>query len=168
MPPEQGSLLYEETEITQRFEHEQFLEQVLRQGQSSKSRGKRLAIIGEPGAGKTTLLQQIAQWVTQQGEGAIVIWVSLADLRGQELEAYLLEQWLQAVVRKLGQAEASSQVKDAFVAQFQHGQVWLLLDGVDETHIPHFKLPKMSYTTKYNTKGSAECGIERLFSVNCP
>lgn len=133
--PEQGSLLYEETEITQRFEHEQFLERVLQQGQSPKSRGKRLAIIGEPGAGKTTLLQQIARWVSEQGEGAIAIWVSLADLRGQELEAYLLERWLQAVARKLGQAEASSQVKDAFVAQFGQGRVWLLLDGVDEMQV---------------------------------
>ena len=133
--PEQGSLLYEETEITQRFEHEQFLEQVLQQGQSPKSGGKRLAIIGEPGAGKTTLLQQIARWVTQQGEGAIAIWVSLADLQGQELELYLLEGWLQAVVRKLGQAEVSPQVKDAFVAQFQQGRVWLLLDGVDEMQV---------------------------------
>jgi HEAT repeat protein/energy-coupling factor transporter ATP-binding protein EcfA2 len=133
--PEQGSLLYEETEITQRFEHEQFLEQVLQQGQSPKSRGKRLAIIGEPGAGKTTLLQQVAQWVSEQVEGAIAIWVSLADLRGQELEASLLEGWLQAVVRKLGQAEASSQVKDAFVAQFGQGRVWLLLDGVDEMQV---------------------------------
>lgn len=135
VPPDQGSLLYEEDEITQRFEHEQFLEQVLQQGQSPKSRGKRLAIIGEPGSGKTTLLQQMAQWVTQQLEGAIAIWVSLADLRGQELEAYLLERWLQAVARKLGQAEASGQVKDAFVAQFQPGLVWLLLDGVDEMQV---------------------------------
>ena len=117
--PEQGSLLYEETEITQRFEHEQFLEQVLQQGQSPKSRGKRIAIIGEPGAGQTTLLQQIAQWVSEQVEGAITIWVSLADLRGQEIEPYLLEQWVQAVAQKLGEAEASPQVKNAFVAQFQ-------------------------------------------------
>jgi energy-coupling factor transporter ATP-binding protein EcfA2 len=136
VPPEQGSLLYEETEITQRFEHEQFLEQVLQQGQSPKSRGKRIAIIGEPGAGKTTLLQQIAQWVSEQVEEAIAIWVSLADLRGQELEPYLLERWLQAVARKLGQVEASRQVKDAFVAQFQQGRVWLLLDGVDEMQVP--------------------------------
>jgi len=133
--PEQGSLLYEETEITQRFEQEQFLEQVLRQGQSPKSGGKRIAIIGEPGAGKTTLLQQIAQWVSKHTEEAIAIWVSLADLRRQELEAYLLEGWLQAFVRKQGQAEASPQVKDAFVAQFLQGRVWLLLDGVDEMQV---------------------------------
>lgn len=133
--PEKGSELYQETEITQRFENEEFLEQVLKLGQSPKSQGKRIAIIGEPGAGKTTLLQQIAQWVTKQVENAIVIWISLADLRGQELELYLLERWLQAVTRRLGQAEITPQIKDAFAAQFQHGRVWLLLDGVDEMQV---------------------------------
>lgn len=133
--PEQGSLLYEETEITQKFELEAFLEQVLRRGQSPRSGGRRIAIIGEPGAGKTTLLQQIARWVSENIEGAISIWVSLADLQGQELEDYLLERWLLAVVQQIGQAEASTQVKDAFVAQVQQGQVWLLLDGVDEMQV---------------------------------
>lgn len=130
--PEQGSELYRETEITQTFEHQQFLEQVLRQRQSPKSQGRRIAIIGEPGAGKTTLLQQIAQWVSGEMAQSVVIWVSLANLQGGELESYLLEVWLQAVARKVGQAEASTQVKDDFVAQFNQGLVWLLLDGVDE------------------------------------
>ncbi|MBD2607398.1 NACHT domain-containing protein [Scytonema hofmannii FACHB-248] len=130
--PEQGSELYRETEITQTFEHQQFLEQVLRHRQSPKSQGRRIAIIGEPGAGKTTLLQQIAQWVSLEMAQSVVIWVSLADLRTRELESYLLEVWLQAVARKVGQAEASTQVQDNFVAQFNQGLVWLLLDGVDE------------------------------------
>jgi predicted NACHT family NTPase len=130
--PEQGSELYRETEITQTFEHQQFLEQVIKQRQSPKSQGKRIAIIGEPGAGKTTLLQQIAGWVSGEMPNAVVIWVSLADLQGRELEAYLFEVWLQAVARKVGQAEASTQIKDDFVAQFNRGLVWLLLDGVDE------------------------------------
>ena len=73
--PEKGSELYQETEITQRFENKEFLENVLKLGQSPKSQGKRIAIIGEPGAGKTTLLQQIAQWITKQIEDAIVIWI---------------------------------------------------------------------------------------------
>ena len=133
--PEQGSLLYEETEITQKFEHEAFLEQVLRQGQSPRSGGRRIAVIGEPGAGKTTLLQQIARWVSENIDGAIVIWVSLADLQGQELQDYLLERWLPAVVQQIGQAEALTQVKDAFVAQVQQGRVWLLLDGVDKMQV---------------------------------
>ncbi|MDF5730648.1 MAG: HEAT repeat domain-containing protein, partial [Rhizonema sp. PD38] len=130
--PEQGSELYREKEITQTFEHQQFLEQVLRQRQSPKSQGRRIAIIGEPGAGKTTLLQQMAQWVSGEMVQSVVIWVSLADLRSRELESYLLEIWLQAVARKVGQAEASTQVKDNFMAQFNQGLVWLLLDGVDE------------------------------------
>ena len=130
--PEQGSELYRETEITQTFEHQEFLEGVLQQRQSPKSQGKRIAIIGEPGAGKTTLLQQIARWVSEEILDTVVIWVSLADLRGRELEAYLFEVWLQAVARKVGQAEASTQIKDDFVAQFNQGLVWLLLDGVDE------------------------------------
>jgi predicted NACHT family NTPase len=130
--PEQGSELYRETEITQAFEYQQFLQQVLKQKQSPKSQGKRIAIIGEPGAGKTTLLQQIAGWVSEEIPDAVVIWVSLADLQGRELETYLFDVWLQGVARKVGQAEASTQIKDDFVAQFNRGLVWLLLDGVDE------------------------------------
>lgn len=129
---EQGSLLYEETEITQKFEQGAFLEQVLRQGQSPRSGGRRIAVIGEPGAGKTTLLQQMARWVAENIEGAIAIWVSLADLQGRSLENYLMEQWLPSVVQQVGKADASTEIKDACVAQFQQGRVWLLLDGVDE------------------------------------
>ena len=93
VPPEQGSELYqegkhkepspknseqvEEVEVTQQFEHEEFLEQVLKQRQSPKSQGKKIAIIGEPGAGKTTILQQIARWVSTQFPESIVIWISL-------------------------------------------------------------------------------------------
>ena len=130
--PEEGSELYRETEIIQTFEHQQFLERVLQQRQSPKSQGRRIAIIGEPGAAKTTLLQQIARWVSEEIPDAVVIWVSLADLQRRELEAYLFEVWLQAVARKVGQAEASNQIKNDFVAQFNQGLVWLLLDGVDE------------------------------------
>ena len=133
--PERGSRLYEETEITQTFEHNAFLDQVLRQGQSPRSEGRRIAIIGEPGAGKTTLLQKVARWVSGNIDGAIVVWISLADLQGQSLESFLTEQWLQAAVQQVGQAEASDQVKDNFVTQVQQGQLWLLLDGVDEMRI---------------------------------
>ena len=130
--PEYGSSVYEETEIAQKFEHEEFREQVLRCGQSPHSKGRRIAIIGEPGAGKTTLLQQLARWVSENIDGSIVMWVSLADLRGRLLDDYLLGCRLQALVQQQGQAEASSQVKNEFVAQFQQDRVWLLLDGVDE------------------------------------
>ncbi len=128
----QGSELYKETEITKTFEHDAFLEEVLKQKNTPKSKGKRIAIIGEPGAGKTTLLQQIADWVSREIDQSIVIWVSLADLRGKELKSYLLESWLTQVAEKIGKAEATKQLKDDFVALFNQNNVWLLLDGLDE------------------------------------
>ncbi|MEJ6483501.1 HEAT repeat domain-containing protein, partial [Nostoc punctiforme UO1] len=130
--PERGSELYKETEITKTFEHDVFLDEVLKQKNTPKSQGKRIAIIGEPGAGKTTLLQQIADWVSREIHQSIVIWVSLADLRGQELKSYLFETWLTQVAEKTGKAEATKQLKDDFVALFNQKNVWLLLDGLDE------------------------------------
>ncbi|WP_228058254.1 HEAT repeat domain-containing protein [Nostoc sp. LEGE 12447] len=130
--PEHGSELYKETEITKTFEHNVFLDEVLKQKNTPKSQGKRIAIIGEPGAGKTTLLQQIADWVSREIHQSIVIWVSLADLREKELKAYLLENWLTQVAEKIGKAEATKQLKDDFVALFNQNNVWLLLDGLDE------------------------------------
>jgi energy-coupling factor transporter ATP-binding protein EcfA2 len=130
--PEQGSELYKETEITKTFEHDAFLEEVLKQKNTPKSKGKRIAIIGEPGAGKTTLLQQIADWVSREIYQSIVIWVSLADLPEKELKSYLLESWLTQVAEKKGKAEVTKQLKDDFVALFNQNNVWLLLDGLDE------------------------------------
>ncbi|MEG4233432.1 HEAT repeat domain-containing protein [Microcoleus sp. Pol11C3] len=129
---EEGSDLYREKEVTQTFEHSEFLEQVLRQGSSPKSNGKRLGIIGEPGAGKTTLLRQIANWVAAEISEAIVIWVSLADLQRKELEAYLFDNWLLAAIKRIGKAEATAEIKDDFLAQFNAERVWLVLDGADE------------------------------------
>ncbi|MEH2336189.1 HEAT repeat domain-containing protein [Nostoc sp.] len=130
--PEQGSELYKETEITKTFEHDVFLEEVLKQKNTPKSKGKRIAIIGEPGAGKTTLLQQIADWVSREIHQSIVIWVSLADLRGEELKSYLFKTWLTQAAEKTGKAEATEQLKKDFVLQFNQNNVWLLLDGLDE------------------------------------
>ncbi|MEH2296849.1 NACHT domain-containing protein [Nostoc sp.] len=130
--PEQGSELYKETEITKTFEHDAFLEQVLKQKNTPKSKGKRIAIIGEPGAGKTTLLQQIADWVSREIHQSIVIWASLADLRDKELKSYLFDIWLTQVAEKTGKAEATKQLKDDLVTLFNENNVWLLLDGLDE------------------------------------
>ncbi|MDM9585624.1 HEAT repeat domain-containing protein [Nostoc sp. GT001] len=130
--PEQGSELYKETEITKTFEHDAFLEEVLKQQKTPKSKGKRITIIGEPGAGKTTLLQQIADWVSHEIDQSIVIWVSLADLRQKELKSYLFEIWLTQVAEKTGKAEPTEQLKNDLVALFNQNNVWLLLDGLDE------------------------------------
>jgi energy-coupling factor transporter ATP-binding protein EcfA2 len=128
--PEEGSKLYREIEIVQTFEHERFLDQVLGKQQSPKSKGRRIAIIGQPGAGKTTLLQQIAQWVADRElEQAAVIWVSLSALDGQTLEVYLLKRWLKDALKV---AHVSPEQENAFVKWFNASQVWLLLDGADE------------------------------------
>jgi HEAT repeat protein/energy-coupling factor transporter ATP-binding protein EcfA2 len=129
---EEGSDLYREKEVTQTFEHSEFLEQVLRGGSSPKSNGKRLGIIGEPGAGKTTLLRRIANWVAAEISEAIVIWVSLADLQGKDLESYLFDSWLLAAIKRVGKAEATADIKDDFLALFNAERVWLVLDGADE------------------------------------
>ncbi|MDZ8223295.1 NACHT domain-containing protein, partial [Nostoc sp. ChiVER01] len=130
--PEKGSELYKETEITKTFENDAFLDEVLKQKNTPKSKGKRIAIIGEPGAGKTTLLQQIADWVSREIDQSIVIWVSLADLREKELKSYLFDSWLTQVAEKTGKAEPTEQLKNDFIALFNQNNVWLLLDGLDE------------------------------------
>lgn len=143
--PERGSELYrevrkknkdseliDEVEVTQKFEHDEFIEQVIRLQKSPKSQGKRLAIVGEPGAGKTTILQQIARWLTTYSPNSVVIWISLADFQENGLETYLEEQWLKNIVREAGGAEILSAYKQDFATQLQQTQVWLILDGLDE------------------------------------
>lgn len=103
---------------------EQFLQRLIA-GQT-----QRIAIVGEPGAGKTTLLQKVADWLLEQDQ--LPIWVALADLQGQTLEQYLLQDWL-----KLATCEpiVSSALQQELAAQFRAGRVWLLLDAVDEMAI---------------------------------
>ncbi|WP_368009813.1 HEAT repeat domain-containing protein [Laspinema palackyanum] len=126
---EDGSQLYEPTgyEEKQRFEHDQFLQDILGKGEG-KTKGRQIAIIGEPGAGKTTLLQKIAFWILEE-RSDLPIWISLADLQGRELGDYLLETWLK---QGIPSSRLSEQVREDFLAQLEQGRVWLLLDGVDE------------------------------------
>ena len=135
---EQGSRLYEpEYEEKQRFEHEQFLLDILTDGKG-KQNGKRIAIIGEPGAGKTTLLRKIAFWVQENTE-ILPISISLADLpetnsQQQFLEQYLLDKWLPAALPyfSLEMVEVTEALKTELKKLCNQGRVWLLLDGVDE------------------------------------
>jgi len=121
------SLSEPEYEEKQLFEHQQFLQDVLRAGKG-KSQGTRIAMIGEPGAGKTTLLCKIAFWLAESSED-IPIPISLADLQERSLEDYLLQKWLKdalKVVRVMPEQE------EALRSLFERGRVWLLLDGADE------------------------------------
>ena len=138
---EQGSRLYEpEYEEKQRFEHEQFLLDILKDGKG-KHKAKRIAIIGEPGAGKTTLLRKIAFWVQKNTE-ILPISISLADLpetnsQQQFLEEYLLDKWLPAALPYFSPeiVEVTEALKTELKKLCNQGLVWLLLDGVDEMSV---------------------------------
>jgi predicted NACHT family NTPase len=134
--PEEGSKLYAPiSEGKQRFEHEDFLAQVLQAGVGS-SRGRRIALIGEPGAGKTTRAQAIAFWILNNNLG-LPIWISLADLPREDghlksLDEYLLTNWL---VKAIPKPRLTDAIATDFTNQFDLGQVWLFLDGVGETRV---------------------------------
>ncbi|RZM76562.1 NACHT domain-containing protein [Leptolyngbya iicbica LK] len=131
---DQGSQLYgaTEEEVTQTFQHQDFFEQVIREGNTPKSHGQRLAITGEPGAGKTTLLQRIGDWLRAHDQ--VPIWISLANVGAKPLREYLLEDWLRDAA---GATDAAAPDWKATLEQLlKAGQVCLLLDGVDEMTIP--------------------------------
>ena len=131
--------------ISQIYEHEEFLQQVI--GQTPKGRNNHVAIIGEPGAGKTTLLGAIASFIlnqnhtpspqtlAQRGEN-LAIFVSLASLQGRTLEDYILKTWLSEAMELVSDvvltAEIKIQLEHQLKQRFKKDEVWLLLDGVDE------------------------------------
>ncbi|WP_354634592.1 HEAT repeat domain-containing protein [Planktothricoides raciborskii] len=101
------------------IEEKRFFEEVLRQGKSEISQGRKIAIIGEPGSGKTTRLQKIADWILDQNLG-LPIWVSLADLTQATVYKYIEDLWLAGENLTI---DALKQEKN---------RIWLLLDGLDE------------------------------------
>ncbi|MDZ7962101.1 MAG: NACHT domain-containing protein [Aulosira sp. DedQUE10] len=129
---EQGSRLYEPSyEQKQRFEHQAFLEQIIRDG-VGKTQGHRIALIGEPGAGKTTQLQTIAFWILDNNLG-LPIWISLADLQGKSVENYLLQDWLKNTLEVV---RVTEEQENTFADLFKNNRVWLLLDAADEMSSP--------------------------------
>ncbi len=116
----------EESEAQQTIAIDQFLAFLLQSG----SEAQRIAIVGEPGSGKTTLLQKVAAYLLDRQ--LLPIWISLADLQGQTLEQYLLNDWLKTATRQI---VVSTELQLEFGQQFNQGRVWLLLDAVDEMAI---------------------------------
>ena len=110
-----------ETEKLIPIAEERFFEDVLRQGKSEISQGRKIAIIGEPGAGKTTRLQKIADWILEQDLG-LPVWIDLAELGGQDICQYLEKVWLPRCQGEVTRRDLEAQIN----------RVWLLLDGVDE------------------------------------
>lgn len=118
-------------EITQRYHQEQFFKEVLQQ-QKSKSKGRRLGIIGLSGTGKTILLHQIASRLLKNTD-EIPIWISLADVGKLSIKEYLSEKWLPRAMKTYPSVLFDWQ--DSFEALLNTNRVWLLLDGVDDLPI---------------------------------
>ncbi|MEG5140949.1 MULTISPECIES: NACHT domain-containing protein [unclassified Microcoleus] len=123
-PPSRDQPEEKEEEKLIPIAEERFFEDVLRQGKSDISQGRKIAIIGEPGAGKTTRLQKIADWILEQDLG-LPIWIDLAELGEQDICQYLEKVWLSRCRGEVTRRDLEAQIS----------RVWLLLDGVDEmTH----------------------------------
>ncbi|WP_293126682.1 HEAT repeat domain-containing protein [Microcoleus sp. bin38.metabat.b11b12b14.051] len=129
--PQTGSEAYQEAEKLIPLSYDEFCEKVLANSDSPKSKGKRLAVIGEPGAGKTTQLLKIGDRILTETE-YLPVWISLAEVK-KPLSQYLIENWLRIAAGKLDAAPAE------WVKEFQEllseGKIWLLLDGADEMGI---------------------------------
>jgi HEAT repeat protein len=93
----------------------------------ANSHPNRIGIIGEPGSGKTTCLQRLAAGLLDLK--LLPIWISLADLQGETLENYLLQDWLKTATKQI---TVDPQLQQDLAAQCDRGHVWLLLDAVDE------------------------------------
>lgn len=107
--------------IVKTYEHDAFLKEVI--GVQSTEKKKHIGITGEAGAGKTTLLSKVAEYLKDETE-YLPIWISLANLQGETLENYLLETWFPSI--------ESSKTTEQLKQRFSQGDIWLLLDGVDE------------------------------------
>lgn len=111
--------------------YDDFFQKVLKQKESVKSQGSRIAIIGEAGAGKTTQLQKIGEWILEETDD-IPIWISLTEIGEKSINEYLLNDWLTNATQEL---ETAQQYRDELRNLLKTGKVWLLLDGVDEMSV---------------------------------
>ncbi len=127
-----GQDLERDVETITPIAEDEFFNQVLRQGKSPKSQGRRIAMIGEPGSGKTTRLQAIADWILAHNLG-IPIWIPLAEFSEPTLVDYLQEKWLK-----------SAGVEGAITSLQDHKEhLWLLMDGLDEM-VARIEKPQVS------------------------
>jgi transcriptional regulator with XRE-family HTH domain/energy-coupling factor transporter ATP-binding protein EcfA2 len=116
---------YQELKVVKTYEHNDFLRSLT----DRQSKNKHIAIVGEAGAGKTTLLARIADELDKNQK--LQIFVSLADLQGRSIDDYIYRNWLPDALGVHKDSINAEQTNDLF-QQFQSGEIWLLLDGLDE------------------------------------
>ncbi|MEG4056506.1 MULTISPECIES: NACHT domain-containing protein [unclassified Microcoleus] len=120
----------EQEVITQIYEHDEFMTDVI--GQNPTGKNKHIAIVGEPGAGKTTLLDKIATHI-QENNQDLPICIALASLQGKTLKDYILQEWFpEAMALVYPDIDVEKSHKTSLQKRLRQGGVWLLLDGVDE------------------------------------
>ena len=116
--PETGMQAYQLTQevIAKTYQHNEFLDEVIG---GINTKGKSIAIIGEPGAGKTTISEKIGEYLVERD--SLPIYIPASNLsKKTTLKQYLLKNWLKTPITE-------SQLEELL-----HQRVWLLLDGVDE------------------------------------
>jgi hypothetical protein len=116
---------YQERKVVKTYEHDDFLRSLT----DRQSKNKHIAIVGEAGAGKTTLLARIADELDKNQK--LQIFVSLADLQGRSLDDYIYKNWLPDALG-VQKDSINAEQKNELFQQFQSGEIWLLLDGLDE------------------------------------
>lgn len=117
--PETGMQAYQLTQefIAKTYQHNEFLDEVIG---GINTKGKSIAIIGEPGAGKTTISEKIGEYLVERD--GLPIYIPASNLSEKTtLKQYLLKNWLRTSITE-------SQLEELLQTQ----RVWLLLDGVDE------------------------------------
>lgn len=127
-------------EIIGKYSQKEFCEQVLSLGKS-KTKGRRLAIIGESSTGKTTILNQIVAWILDNTDD-LPIWISMAEIGETPLHQYLQEKWLRRVAKT--QDELTQKWQNSLEELLNSGRVWLLLDGVEQ--MPSEQIEKLPIT----------------------
>jgi GTPase SAR1 family protein len=114
--------------IAQYYEHNEFLQDVIGRGTGVR----KVAIVGEPGAGKTTILSRVARYIRDYQTNSS-IYVALAGLKGKSLENFILEEWLpEAMAIAYPDVNIGIEHRQQFERLLRKGEIWLLLDGVDE------------------------------------
>jgi hypothetical protein len=68
---------------------------------------------------------------------SLPIWISLGAVGNKPLDQYLTEDWLRMALGKAGLMSVHAEAACKFEQLLNQGQVWLLLDGVDEMSVPN-------------------------------